>query len=87
MVRNGQALEYGKKKCCSVDLLGFRSLRYPKSTLSGTRSGKRRLRGMQKNNHRHIVDISESRSSLTGGLFFSHNAEIGRKGRKSMAHV
>jgi len=30
-----------------------------------------------------MFDISESRSSLTGGLSFSHNEDIGRKGRKS----
>jgi len=35
------------------------------------------IKAYEKNNHRHIFDISESRSSLTGGLFFSHNEGIG----------
>ena len=35
------------------------------------------IEAYEKNNHRHIFDISESRSSLTGGLFFSHNEDIG----------
>ncbi len=37
----------------------------------------------QKFYHRHIVDISESRASLTGGQNFWFNEEIGRKGIKS----
>jgi len=45
----------------SVDLLGFWF----------------EIEAYEKNNHRHIVDISESRSSLTGGLFFSHYDDIG----------
>jgi len=35
------------------------------------------IKAYEKNNHRQIFDISESRSSLTGGLFFSHNEDIG----------
>jgi len=41
----------------------------------------------EKNNHRHIFDISESRSSLTGGLFFSYNEAIGQKGSLQRAHL
>jgi len=35
------------------------------------------IEAYEKNNHRHIVDISESHSSLTGGLLFSYYEDIG----------
>ena len=41
------------------------------------------IEAYEKNNRRHIFDISESRSSLTGGLFFSHNEDIGPKKQPS----
>jgi len=55
----------------SVDLLGFWL----------------EIEAYEKNNHRHIFDISESRSSLTGGLFFSHYDDIGPKGSLQRAHL
>jgi len=55
----------------SVDLLGFWF----------------EIKAYEKNNHRHIFDISESRSSLTGGLFFPHNEGIGLKDGLQRAHV
>jgi len=39
------------------------------------------IKSCEINNHRHISDISESGSLLTGGLFFEDNAEVEQKNR------
>jgi hypothetical protein len=37
------------------------------------------IEAFSKNKHRHIVDISEPRASLTGALIFENNEELGEK--------
>jgi len=39
-----------------------------------------KIKAFLKNTHSHIVNISESRASLTGALFFGNNAEFGQNG-------
>jgi len=37
-----------------------------------------KIKAFSKNTHSYIVNISESRTSLTGALFFGNNAEFGQ---------
>jgi len=60
----------------SVDLLGFRSLRYLVRDQVSEDS-----EAYEKNNHRHIVDIGVY--AYLRGLLFSYNEDIGAKGSKS----
>jgi hypothetical protein len=39
-----------------------------------------KIKAFSKNTHSHIGNISESRTSLTGALFFGNNAEFGQNG-------
>jgi len=39
-----------------------------------------KIKAFLKNTHSHVVNISESRTSLTGALFFGNNAEFGQNG-------